>query len=115
MPEFPDIFAKDGQNWNLPIYNWKVMADDNYRWWKLRLQINSLFYDMFRIDHILGLYRIWAIPRTLRGRKGFYTPKTPKEWTQQGEANIHMIIDSTTMFPIGEDLGFTPVNVHRSL
>src|SRR5690606_1531645 len=74
-PEFnagvpPDIFAKDGQNWRLPIYNWKRMKQDSYKWWKTRLNVASLFYDIYRIDHILGFYRIWAIPKNLRGRKG---------------------------------------------
>ena len=111
----PDIFAPDGQNWELPIYNWKNMREDGYRWWKMRLDVASLFYDIYRIDHILGLYRIWAIPYNLRGRKGFYEPSDPDEWIEQGETIIQMMLDSTDMFPVGEDLGFLPANIYHSL
>jgi 4-alpha-glucanotransferase len=111
----PDIFAKDGQNWRLPIYNWKQMKKDNYQWWKTRLNVASLFYDIYRIDHILGFYRIWAIPKNLRGRKGFYTPETPKEWLKQGREILTMMINHKKMFPVGEDLGFIPDEINASL
>jgi len=52
----------DGQNWGFPIYNWKKLKDDNYSWWKNRLKLASRFYDAYRLDHILGFFRIWAIP-----------------------------------------------------
>lgn len=52
----------DGQNWGFPIYNWKNLKADNYTWWKNRLINASKFYDAYRLDHILGFFRIWAIP-----------------------------------------------------
>lgn len=51
-----------GQNWGFPIYNWKNLKADNYTWWKNRLINASKFYDAYRLDHILGFFRIWAIP-----------------------------------------------------
>lgn len=51
-----------GQNWGFPTYNWKNLKEDNYKWWKDRLKTASQYYDAYRLDHILGFFRIWAIP-----------------------------------------------------
>lgn len=51
-----------GQNWGFPTYNWKNLKEENYSWWKDRLKIASTYYDAYRLDHILGFFRIWAIP-----------------------------------------------------
>ncbi|HCQ72324.1 MAG TPA: 4-alpha-glucanotransferase, partial [Rikenellaceae bacterium] len=58
----PDAFSADGQNWGFPTYNWEEMAKDGYAWWKARLKKMSEYFDTFRIDHILGFFRIWEIP-----------------------------------------------------
>ena len=51
-----------GQNWGFPTYNWKNLKNADYSWWKGRLKVASKYYDAYRLDHILGFYRIWAIP-----------------------------------------------------
>ena len=51
-----------GQNWGFPTYNWKNLKAQNYSWWKQRLKTASRYYDAYRLDHILGFFRIWAIP-----------------------------------------------------
>ena len=51
-----------GQNWGFPTYNWKNLKEDGYSWWKERLSNASKYYDAYRLDHILGFFRIWAIP-----------------------------------------------------
>ena len=51
-----------GQNWGFPTYNWKNLKAENYSWWKDRLKFAEKYYDAYRLDHILGFYRIWAIP-----------------------------------------------------
>ncbi len=51
-----------GQSWGFPIYNWKELKEDNYSWWVNRLKCASKFYDAYRLDHILGFFRIWAVP-----------------------------------------------------
>ena len=53
-----------GQNWGFPTYNWKNLKADNYSWWKKRLTLSEKYYDAYRLDHILGFFRIWAIPDT---------------------------------------------------
>ncbi len=74
----PDYFSKDGQNWGFPTYNWDEMAKDDYAWWKSRLRKMSRFFDAFRIDHILGFFRIWEIPVEYRsGLVGHFNPALP--------------------------------------
>lgn len=74
----PDYFSKDGQNWGFPTYNWAEMAKDNYSWWKSRLRKMSTYFDAFRIDHILGFFRIWEIPAGIKsGLEGYFNPALP--------------------------------------
>lgn len=71
----PDDFSTKGQNWGFPTYNWPEMAKDNYQWWQQRLQKMSEYFDAFRIDHILGFFRIWEIPyEQVQGLMGYFNP-----------------------------------------
>ncbi len=74
----PDAFSADGQNWGFPTYNWEKMAEDGYAWWKSRLAKMSEYFDAFRIDHILGFFRIWQIPYGIQsGLEGYFSPALP--------------------------------------
>ena len=74
----PDAFSADGQNWGFPTYNWEKMAEDDFAWWKSRLAKMSEYFDAFRIDHILGFFRIWEIPMwTKSGLNGYFNPALP--------------------------------------
>ncbi len=74
----PDYFSRDGQNWGFPTYNWEEMAKDHYAWWKSRLKKMSQYFDAFRIDHVLGFFRIWEIPSTYKsGMMGHFNPALP--------------------------------------
>ena len=71
----PDMFATLGQNWGFPIYNWKQLEQKNYDWWKLRLRQAAKFYDAYRIDHVLGFFRIWTISYSHKeGVLGYFVP-----------------------------------------
>ena len=71
----PDAFATEGQNWGFPTYNWNAMANDNYQWWRDRLTQMSRHFDAYRIDHILGFFRIWEIPQEhTQGIMGHFSP-----------------------------------------
>jgi len=71
----PDYYSAEGQNWGFPTYNWEEMAGDNYKWWKKRMRKMSDYFDAYRIDHILGFFRIWEIPYPLDGGKaGHFNP-----------------------------------------
>ena len=74
----PDYFSTDGQNWGFPTYNWEEMAKDDFAWWKARLRKMSQYFDAFRIDHILGFFRIWEIPKEYTsGMMGHFNPAMP--------------------------------------
>ena len=76
----PDAFATEGQNWGFPTYNWEAMAKDDYKWWKDRLTQMSRYFDAYRIDHILGFFRIWEIPiEYSQGTMGHFSPALPLE------------------------------------
>ena len=74
----PDAFAADGQNWGFPTYNWDAMAAEGYAWWKARLRKMNEYFDAYRIDHILGFFRIWEIPVPYKsGLMGHFSPALP--------------------------------------
>ena len=74
----PDAFAVDGQNWGFPTYNWDRMARDGYAWWKRRFRKMAEYFDAYRIDHVLGFFRIWEIPIPYKsGLMGHFSPALP--------------------------------------
>ena len=84
----PDDFAVKGQNWGFPTYNWKKMQEDGFAWWRKRFEQMSHYFDAFRIDHILGFFRIWSIPlHAVEGIMGRFIPAIPvhvNEFYHQG-------------------------------
>ena len=71
----PDSFSVNGQNWGFPTYNWQRMIEDGCQWWIRRFQNMSKFFDAYRIDHVLGFFRIWAIPTScVHGLLGQFAP-----------------------------------------
>ena len=58
----PDAFSADGQNWGFPTYNWDEMLKDGCQWWVRRFRKMAEYFDAYRIDHVLGFFRIWEIP-----------------------------------------------------
>jgi len=85
----PDDFAVNGQNWGFPTYNWKKMQEDGFAWWKQRFEQMSHYFDAFRIDHILGFFRIWSIPiNAVQGIMGRFDPCLPIHKNEFGEYGI---------------------------
>ena len=71
----PDSFSVNGQNWGFPTYNWNEMLKDGCLWWVRRFQNMSQFFDAYRIDHVLGFFRIWEIPiDCVHGLTGQFVP-----------------------------------------
>ncbi len=74
----PDDFARNGQNWGFPTYNWVKMAEDGLAWWRRRFTNMAEYFDAYRIDHILGFFRIWTIPMaSVDGVLGYFCPAMP--------------------------------------
>ena len=79
----PDAFSVNGQNWGFPTYNWDAMVADGCSWWVRRFRKMSQYFDAYRIDHVLGFFRIWEIPiNAVHGLLGQFSPAlgmTPDE------------------------------------
>lgn len=74
----PDDFSVLGQNWVFPTYNWEEMNRDGFAWWKARFRKMAEYFDVYRIDHVLGFFRIWQIPMDqLHGLLGVFNPALP--------------------------------------
>jgi len=103
----PDYFSADGQNWGFPTYNWQAMEGDEYEWWRERLRVMSQFFDAYRIDHVLGFFRIWEIPRRYSsGKYGHFSPAlsySSAELSAAGVSTEAKNID-TLLMQVGHDL-----------
>ncbi|MEN9598406.1 MAG: hypothetical protein RL596_717 [Bacteroidota bacterium] len=85
----PDDFAVKGQNWGFPTYNWQKMQEDGFAWWKQRFAQMNYYFDAFRIDHILGFFRIWSIPLdAVEGIMGHFVPALPVHIQAFNQQNI---------------------------
>jgi 4-alpha-glucanotransferase len=111
----PDQYAKDGQNWGMPTYRWEVLEKQDYLWWKNRLKKAETYYSSFRVDHVVGLYRIWSIPSSpsesggmRSGKEGFFDPSDESLWADHGRKLLNLFLRATNMLPLAEDLGVVP-------
>ncbi len=111
----PDMYNQDGQSWGFPIYNWKDMEARQFQWWKERLQTTSHCYHLYRLDHIVGFFRIWAIPLGKTAKEGKFTPSDESIWIEHGRKILKMMLENCPLLPIGEDLGTVPPAVRVCL
>jgi 4-alpha-glucanotransferase len=71
----PDMFSELGQNWGFPTYNWQTLEEDGHTFWLNRIREADRYYSAFRIDHVLGFFRIWALhEREESGYLGRFMP-----------------------------------------
>jgi 4-alpha-glucanotransferase len=111
----PDMFTPEGQYWGFPTFKWGEIEITDFAFWRERLNVASEFYDIFRIDHIIGFYRIWAIEKNKSAKEGQFFPQEREEAILQGEYLLKKILSFTHMFPIGEDLGLFIDHIRKSL
>jgi 4-alpha-glucanotransferase len=108
----PDIYCAKGQRWGMPTYNWGSIEADGFRYVKEKLKFAENFYDILRIDHVVGLFRVWSIPYNEplenQGLNGFFDPKDENLWAGHGKKLLSVIQDSTSMILCAEDLGMIP-------
>ena len=108
----PDDFDARGQNWGFPTYNWDEMSKDNYLWWRRRFQKMQDYFDAYRIDHILGFFRIWQMRKSdVWGLCGHFSPAMP--YSFQDLWNMGVCLDEDRMTKpyirsnfLGEVFGF---------
>lgn len=110
-----DQFSDHAQNWGFPTYNWTQMKKEGFSWWIDRLKNAEQYYHLYRLDHIVGFYRIWSYSAANPSLPGSFHPKKESEWIQHGEEILMSLIDSSNMEPIGEDLGSIPECVTLSM
>lgn len=90
----PDAFSDDGQNWGFPTYNWEAMAGDGFQWWRQRMTKMGEYFSAYRIDHILGFFRIWEIPSPCKsGLMGHFSPALPLSQQEITDRRIPFIED----------------------
>jgi 4-alpha-glucanotransferase len=104
----PDYYNQKGQAWGFPLYRWDQMRKTHFQWWKERLRVAERFYHLYRIDHVVGFFRIWAIEPKKKASTGHFIPQDENEWGPQGRELLEMMIDSSSMLPMAEDLGTIP-------
>jgi len=101
----PDDFSITGQNWGFPTYNWEKIEADNFRWWKKRFKKMAEYFDAFRIDHILGFFRIWEIPEdSVQGLLGRFSPSLPFSIEEIKNSGFVFDIDRYTIAIINEKI-----------
>jgi 4-alpha-glucanotransferase len=136
-----DLFTqKWGQNWGIPLYRWDRMRADNFEWWRERVRAVRRIFHLFRIDHVLGFYRIYAFPWRPRKNKQFFpldwnqmlertsgraprfvprddeTPENSEANKREGEEYLRVVLDEAgATRVIGEDLGLVPDYVRPNL
>jgi 4-alpha-glucanotransferase len=141
-PYFKDdeFTQKWGQNWGIPLYRWDVMQQSNFEWWRQRVRGVKQTFHVFRIDHVLGFYRIYAFPwrpernqellplnwdemraRT-EGREPHFAPRDDSNWEnaeanrREGEHYLRVVLEETgATRVVGEDLGTVPDYVRPNL
>ena len=111
----PDAYNQEGQYWGFPLFNWDDLKNDDFHWWKERLKVASHYYDLYRIDHVVGFFRIWAIPLNHLPKEGKFLPENPSLWVPQGKEILQMMLKASPMLPIAEDLGDVPPSCRVTL
>ncbi|MFA4933218.1 MAG: 4-alpha-glucanotransferase [Candidatus Omnitrophota bacterium] len=108
----PDMYCAKGQRWGMPTYNWKNIAADGYRYVNEKLEYAQEFYNILRIDHVVGLFRIWSIPygdlEENQGLNGVFDPVDEGLWCRHGREILSILLKNSNMLLCAEDLGVIP-------
>ncbi len=108
----PDAYCAKGQRWGMPTYDWDAIASEDYDYIREKLKYAENFYDILRVDHVVGLFRIWSIPYNEpaenAGLNGFFDPKDENVWEEHGKSILSVMLGSTKMLLCAEDLGIIP-------
>ena len=107
----PDAFSATGQDWNLPMYRWDVIAGTGYAWLRERARRMAALFDGIRIDHVVGFYRTYGKPAQ---GEPFFSPWQEPDQLRQGEEILRIMLESGAMV-LAEDLGTIPDFVRASL
>jgi len=108
----PDMYFSTGQRWGMPPYNRVEIEKDNFKYFNDKLKYAENFYDMFRIDHFVGFFRVWTIkesePLETGGLNGKYSPMDESLWEDTGRKLLDSMVAESNLLPCAEDLGTVP-------
>jgi 4-alpha-glucanotransferase len=110
----PDAFSETGQRWGLPAYNWDAVEKNNFDWWRTKVKKASEFYDLFRVDHMVGFFRTWEIPHDVALKPDFDI-KDEAGQRKRGKRFLEAVASASPMLPVAEDLGLIPPYVGEVL
>ena len=111
----PDQYSTEGQCWGLPAYNWYELEKSNFDWWRKRMRRANELYDLLRLDHLVGFFRTWIVPRD-KAQKPHFDVQGDNPQQQRGERFLKMVIsESGQGLPVAEDLGLIPKFVRHTL
>ena len=108
----PDMYFANGQKWGMPPYNRTALESDGHKYFTDRLKYAENFYDMYRIDHFVGFFRVWTIdrmqPEETGGLNGKFSPEDVNVWEETGKKILDAIVFKSRLLPCAEDLGTVP-------
>jgi len=107
----PDLYFAEGQEWGMPPYHWAAMAVSGCDTMKEKMRYAANFYDLFRMDHFVGLFRVWVFPRdgsVDRKKRAAFDPPDEAAWDAQARMILDVMLDKNPMLPCAEDLGTVP-------
>jgi 4-alpha-glucanotransferase len=105
----PDMVFSQGQIWGMPPFNWDAIERGNYRHLIDRLEYAQNFYDLFRLDHAVGLFRVWTVPLSGQsGSAGAFDPPEEHLWEEHGRKLLSLMLKHSRLLPCAEDLGTVP-------
>lgn len=111
----PDAYNALGQDWGSPLFDLEAMSKDGFLWWKQRMKVIAKLYDIYRIDHVVGFFRIWGIAKGKLAKEGLFFPSDPALWDALGKKMLELLIDTSPLLPMAEDLGTIPKSVYPIL
>ena len=115
----PDMYCAKGQRWGMPTYNWEKIAQDEYNYLKAKLKYAENFYDILRVDHVVGLFRVWSIPFQEPveniGLNGSFDPWDERLWGWHGKNLLSVMLNNCNMLLCAEDLGVIPGSCTQTL
>jgi 4-alpha-glucanotransferase len=115
----PDLFFVRGQRWGMPPYRWEAIAARGYDYLFQKLKYAENFFSLHRIDHVVGIFRVWTIaasePEDTAGLNGKFDPPDEKDWERHGRGLLEKMLECSAMLPCGEDLGVVPACSYKVL
>lgn len=115
----PDAYSALGQRWGMPPYRWEVISANGYEYLVRKLRYAERFFDFYRIDHFVGIFRLWTIPLSepegTAGLNGTFEPADEGQWESHGRRLLEVMLGATRMLPCAEDLGVIPACSYRVL